>query len=175
MTSGRQSARQRNVLLVGDNPVDQRIAVRLLIRRGHCVTLANNESTPSSEEAGPARAPTASALDVGQMRDRVGDDELIADIVRLFLEDHPIRHAAIERAVEERDPERICSGAHTLKGSASNLSASRVAAAAHMIEALGDPADFSGVDANLMTLVAEVERLAAALRQFQAGTSRCGR
>jgi CheY-like chemotaxis protein len=79
MTSGPQSARPRNVLPVKDNPVNQRITVRLLVRRGHRVTLAN-------------------------------------------------------------------------------------------LEALGSPADFSGLDANLVTRVAEAKRLAAALRQFQAGT-----
>jgi two-component system sensor histidine kinase/response regulator len=128
------------------------------------------ESRPSRGAAAPGPAPAA-PLDVGQMRDRLGDDdELIADIIRLFLEDYPIRLAAIEQAIELRDPDRIRSGAHALKGSASNLSASGVVAAARALEMLGDPADLGAIDANFVTLVAEVERLAAALRDFQGGT-----
>jgi two-component system sensor histidine kinase/response regulator len=254
MTLGRAGAQQRNVLLVEDNPVNQCVALRLLIRRGHRVTLANNglaalsamekdhfdvvlmdvqmpemdgleatarirererltgehvyviamtahamkgdrerylesgmdaylpkpiaqqdlfdivESRPSRGEAAPSDTPPA-PFDVAQMRERMGDDdELIAEIIGLFLEDYPIQLAAIELAIEERDPDRIRSGAHTLKGSASALSASGVVAAARALEVLDNPVDVSAIDANLVTLVAEVERLAVALREFQGGT-----
>ena len=123
------------------------------------------------ERQRPRDGPAAPVLDVCQMRDRLGDDdELIADIIRLFLEDCPIRLAAIEQAIEDRDPDRIRSSAHTLKGSAGNLSAAGVVAAALALEALGSPADFSVIDTNFVTLVAEVERLTTALREFQDGT-----
>jgi two-component system, sensor histidine kinase and response regulator len=256
MTIGRQSARQRNVLLVEDNPVNQCVAVRLLIRRGHRVTLANTglaalaalekdrfdivlmdvqmpemdgleatariregerltgehmriiamtahamkgdrerylesgmdaylpkpiaqqdlfdmvESTAASERVVPGDLRAAPVLDVGQMRDRCGDDdELIAEIVSLFLEDYPLRLAAIEQAIEDRDLERIRIGAHTLKGGAANFSASRVVAAANALEAHGSPSDFSLIGANFAILVAEVEHLAAALREFQEGSA----
>jgi two-component system sensor histidine kinase/response regulator len=254
VTIGRQSARQRNVLLVEDNPVNQRVAVGLLIRRGHRVTLANNglaalaalekdrfdvvlmdvqmpemdgleatvrirdrerltgehlriiamtanamkgdrerclgsgmdaylpkpiaqqdlfdlvEAAPSSEGAAPGDAPEPAVLDVGQMRDRLGDDdELIADIIPLFLEDYPICLAAFERVLEERDPGFATA---PIRSRAARATCRRhvVVAAARVLEAFVSPADSSGLDANLVTRVAQVEPFAAGLRQ-EAGTS----
>ena len=259
MTIGQQNAAQLNMLVVEDNPVNQRVVVGLLTKHGHRVTLANNgraalaalekdrfdivlmdvqmpemdgleatalirererqtgehvriiattahamkgdrerclesgmdaylpkpiaqqalldaiEMVRSSGLAAPKNALTASALDVGEMRQRLGDDEeLIADIIRLFLADYPLRLEAIESAIEARDPDRIRREAHTLKGGASNLSAFGVVEAARALEMLDSSADSVAVDAHVARLVAEVEHLATALRELQAGMPLCG-
>ena len=112
--------------------------------------------------------PTSPALDVGAMRQRMGDDEeLIADGIRIFLEDCPPRLAAIASAIEARDPARIRAAA-PLKGGASNLAAPGVVQAALALEAIGGSGDLALADARFATLVAETERLAAALRELPA-------
>jgi DNA-binding LytR/AlgR family response regulator len=119
---------------------------------------------------GTGHAPAASVLDVGQMRDRLGDDdELIADIIPLFLEDYPICLAAFERVLEERDPGFATA---PIRSRAARATCRRhvVVAAARVLEAFVSPADSSGLDANLVTRVAQVEPFAAGLRQ-EAGTS----
>ena len=133
------------------------------------------EGVRSSAATAPESALPASALDFGEMRQRLGDDEeLIADIIRLFLADYPLRLDAITSAIEASDPDRIRREAHTLKGGASNLSALGVVEAARALEMLGSPADRVTVDAHFARLVAEVEHLATALRELQAGMSLCG-
>ncbi len=133
------------------------------------------EAVHSNAEATPKTGLTASALDFDEMRQRLGnDEELVSDIIRLFLADYPHRLEAIESAVEARDANRIRSEAHTLKGGASNLSAFGVVEAACALEMLGSPADPIAVDAHFARLVTEVEHLAAALRELQARGPQCG-
>lgn len=107
-------------------------------------------------------------LDVGQMRERLGDDdELVADVIRLYLDDYPARIEAIWAAIEVRDAGRLRSEAHALKGSASALSAQRVADAARALEALGEAGNFDPASHRFAALVAEADLLAAVLRSLQ--------
>ena len=247
----------RHVLLVEDNPVNQRVAHRLLTKRGYRVTVACNgqealaalerdpsdvilmdvqmpgmdglEATAHIRErermtgehiyiiATTARAmkgdrerflasgmdayvpkpidphvlfeileskgsgggtavasPDATILDVEEMCGRLGDDdELIADVIQLFLEDYPGRLEAIESALVACDSHRIRDAAHSLKGSASNLSAFAVTAAAGTLEDAGAAGNLADIDAQFATLVAESERLAKALQELQARRSWC--
>ena len=71
----------------------------------------------------PAGA-AAATFDEEALRHRLsGDDELMTDVIRLFLEDLPVRVAAIQEAVTRRDAEALRAAAHALKGAAGNLSA----------------------------------------------------
>src|SRR5262249_42136741 len=107
-------------------------------------------------------------LDVGQVRERLGDDdELVADVIRLYLDDYPARIEAIWAAIEVRDAGRLRSEAHALKGSASALSAQRVADAARALEALGEAGNFDPASHRFAALVAEADLLAAVLRSLQ--------
>lgn len=117
-------------------------------------------------DAGAARP----ALDLARMRERLGDDEaLVADVIRLFLDDYPMRLDAIAAAIQARDPMGLRRAAHALKGSASALSAQGVAEAARALEAIGEADDLALADQRFAALVAEAERLAAVLREFQRG------
>ena len=107
-------------------------------------------------------------LDVGRMREQLGDDdELVADVIRLYLDDYPVRIDAIWAAIEARDAPRLRSEAHTLKGSASALSALRVADAARALEALGESGDLDPARERFAALVAEADQLASVLRSVQ--------
>jgi CheY-like chemotaxis protein len=88
-----------------------------------------------------------------------GDRELLADVVRLFVEDCPARLEAIERAVASRDAERVRFEAHGLKGAAGNLSASGLFEAAAMLERLAAEARTETIDAAWRKLSAEANSL----------------
>ena len=112
------------------------------------------------------------ALNFEDMRERLGDDEeLVSDVIRLFLDDYRLRLDAIGSAIEARDSGRLLAAAHTLKGGASNLSAAGVVDAARALEAIGRSGDLTLADARFVALVSEMEHLAAALREIQAGKS----
>jgi HPt (histidine-containing phosphotransfer) domain-containing protein len=66
-----------------------------------------------------------------------GDEQLLIEVIRVFLDDCPLRLAAIIAAVVRPDPERIRTTAHALKGAAANLSAQGLFEAAAMLERLG--------------------------------------
>ena len=112
------------------------------------------------------------ALDLDDMRERLGDDEeLVSDVIRLFLEDYRLRLDAIASAIEARDPERLRAAAHLLKGGALNLSAPGVVEATRVLEAIGGSGDLTLAGARFAVLVSETEHLASALREIQAGRS----
>jgi two-component system, sensor histidine kinase and response regulator len=92
-----------------------------------------------------------------------GDRELLADVVRLFLEDCPVRLVAIEKAVASRDAERIRFEAHGLKGAAGNLSASGLFEAATMLERLASEARIETLDAAWRRLSTEATTLMGAV------------
>ena len=67
------------------------------------------------KESIPVPAPTI----VDDMRRRLGsDDELIGEVITLFVGDCPARLAELRSAVARRDSAAIRSAAHTLKGAA---------------------------------------------------------
>ena len=112
------------------------------------------------------------ALDFDDMKERLGDDEeLVSDVIRLFLEDYRLRLDAIASAIEARDPEHLRAAAHMLKGGASNMSAPGVVEAARVLEAIGGSGDLTLAAERFATLVSETEHLASALREIQAGRS----
>jgi two-component system sensor histidine kinase/response regulator len=66
-----------------------------------------------------------------------GDDQLMTDVIRMFLEDLPLRLAAIKDAVTSRNADALRAAAHALKGSAGNLSAGGLFDAAAVLERVG--------------------------------------
>jgi CheY-like chemotaxis protein len=126
-------------------------------------------------ETVPARRPPSDGamgasppLDLDELRQRLGDDdELIADVIGLFLEDCPARVDAIAAAVKAGDAAQVRSVAHALKGSASALAAPGVVHAAHTLELLGDSNDMVAARTLFPGLVEEVGRLIAALQELQ--------
>jgi two-component system sensor histidine kinase/response regulator len=66
-----------------------------------------------------------------------GDSELMADVIRVFLDDLPVRLAEIGDAVTHRNAAKLRAAAHSLKGAAGNLSVGGRFDAAHVLECIG--------------------------------------
>jgi two-component system sensor histidine kinase/response regulator len=80
----------------------------------------------------------ARTFDEDALRRRVcGDDELMTNVIRVFLKDLPVRLAAINDAVTGRNADALRVAAHALKGAAANLSAVGLFEAARVLERLG--------------------------------------
>jgi two-component system sensor histidine kinase/response regulator len=111
-------------------------------------------------------SPDASPLSLEEMRRRLGGDELVAEVVEMFLTDCPERMAHIKAAVAARDRDAIRSAAHALKGAAGNLAATPVTECAGALESMAADGAFDPIraDATFARLEVESARLVSALR-----------
>jgi len=94
-----------------------------------------------------------------------GDEDLLADVIKMFVEDCPHRLEAIRGGVERGDAAEIGAEAHALKGAAGNLSAGAVFAAARALEAAAAEGRLDAVGDLCERLTAEADRLLALLRR----------
>jgi PAS domain S-box-containing protein len=242
------SARHARILLAEDNIVNQRVAVGLLTRRGHHVTVTSNgleavaalereafdvvlmdvqmprlgglEATAEirarergtghrayivamtahamsgdrerflaagmdgylskpidpemlfavveQDRTGPDVSPSPEPVDRIAFLERLGgDEELMIDVIRLFLADCPQRLADIKSAVDQRDAERLRTSAHALKGAAANLSAGGLFQAAGVLERIGTEARLDAAPAAWRALSTEASLAMDALRRFE--------
>jgi CheY-like chemotaxis protein len=116
-----------------------------------------------------AEAPSSAAgdrtFDRRALLDRVaGDEELMEDVIRLFLDNCPQQLAAIRAAVEQRNPELVRTTAHALKGAAGNLGGNGLFEAASILERVGAESRLDAAEAAWRRLSAEAANLADALR-----------
>jgi signal transduction histidine kinase/DNA-binding response OmpR family regulator/HPt (histidine-containing phosphotransfer) domain-containing protein len=110
----------------------------------------------------------AAAIDAAGLLARVGgDQELMRDVVRLFLEDCPVRLAAIRAAITAGDMDALRTAAHALRGAAGTLSASGLVEAASVLERIGAEKRTDAAEAAWKTLNAQAAQLAAALQAME--------
>jgi two-component system sensor histidine kinase/response regulator len=122
---------------------------------------------PADRRHADRRSGAAAPLSAEELRRRLGsDDGLIAEVIEMFLADHPGKLAELKAAIASRDRDAIRSAAHALRGAALNLSATPVAECAGALELLAadGAVDPIAADAAYARLEAESARLVAALR-----------
>jgi signal transduction histidine kinase/DNA-binding response OmpR family regulator len=111
---------------------------------------------------------TAPPLDRAGMMERLGgDEELMSEVIRLFIQDCPNRLAAIKTAVDQRSAEGIRKAAHALKGAVGNLSASALFDATATLERIGADGRLDAAEAGWRRVVTEVSLLMSTLREFE--------
>jgi CheY-like chemotaxis protein/HPt (histidine-containing phosphotransfer) domain-containing protein len=133
------------------------------------VEQVGDDPPPSAD---PHVAVAASPIDRETLLSRVGgDEELLIEIVQLFLVDCPLRVAAIREAVAAGDPDEIRLTAHALKGSASNMSADALTAAARTLERLGTERRVEAAPAAMRELAAQALLALDVLRQWVPATA----
>ncbi|MBM3779332.1 MAG: Hpt domain-containing protein [Acidimicrobiia bacterium] len=75
-----------------------------------------------------------------------GDEELYREVLQVFLEDCPNQMDVIRTAMDTRDPMRIRSAAHALKGAAGSVSARALFEASGALERAGAGGDLDACD-----------------------------
>ncbi len=75
-----------------------------------------------------------------------GDEELLREVARLFLDEYPGLLVEIRDAVAVRDADALQRAAHSLKGSVSNFGADAAYHAAFVLEMMGRNRDLAQVD-----------------------------
>jgi CheY-like chemotaxis protein/HPt (histidine-containing phosphotransfer) domain-containing protein len=123
-------------------------------------------------EKTPEPQPEAAAQDDGKVFDRPnlverldGDEEIIGEVIGIFLEDAPRRLQVLEDALQESDAALAQREAHTLKGAASNLSAPSLQEAARRVEQAAEAGDLSDATDHLAPLREAFEELKPVLEE----------
>jgi CheY-like chemotaxis protein len=120
-------------------------------------------------EAPAIEPPQAAAFNRAELIERLGGDAtLLKDVIRLFLDDCPLRLTAIKQAVDQQDADLIRTTAHALKGAAGTMSARRVFEAAQTLERLGAEARLEPTQAAWRALAKEAAELMDTFRQMDA-------
>ncbi len=114
------------------------------------------ESDPVSE---------GEALDGNVLRELQEDvGEAFPRLVSVFLEDTPEHLASLRDAVWERDQQWVAESAHTIKGSARNLGATRLGEICFQLEEMGRSGALDRAEELLHSLDAEYEQVKEALQ-----------
>jgi HPt (histidine-containing phosphotransfer) domain-containing protein len=124
------------------------------------------EIVEGPDRASAAADADAATFDRSDLLQRLsGDEDLLADVVKMFVEDCPRRLEAIGAAVERGDAAQIRAETHALKGAAGNLSAGGVFAAARTLEAAAGEGRIDATRELYHRLTAEADRLLTLLRR----------
>ena len=115
--------------------------------------------------------PNHAAFDAEAAMERVdGDRELLVEILGLFQEQAGSTQADIQSALTKRDGPALERAAHSLKGSAGNISALEVQDVALDLEHTGRDGHWTDAEAAWKTLEKALPRLTTALAAFKAET-----
>ena len=88
-----------------------------------------------------------------------GNDELMGELLQLFIGDAPLQIKAIADALQEHSAEQLENAAHSLKGSAASLGANALAAIARKLEIRGRDQKLDGAETELTELSREWDLL----------------
>jgi HPt (histidine-containing phosphotransfer) domain-containing protein len=120
---------------------------------------------PSNAEQGSVQA--ESIMDWNAALEQIGGSEdLLRELMELFLEESGKLMPALRQAVEQRNMADVRRLAHTVKGAATHFTAHSVVAAALRLETMGRDGDLAGADEAYARLEREVEQLKQALGDF---------
>jgi PAS domain S-box-containing protein len=128
------------------------------------------QASPAPLPPPAPNAPGASSplvFDPDAMRQRLGDDDqLLRELVELFLGDYPSLLQRVAEAVRSADPEAVRQAAHTLKGSVSNFGARDATRLARQLEEIGRGRDLTAAEQTFAELEAALRQLREALDKW---------
>jgi len=117
--------------------------------------------------AAASAEPSTVVFDMDGLLARAGGDrKLMAEIVRLFLEDYPARLAAIRAAIDAHDANALRVAAHGLKGAAGNLGAMAVYEATSALEQIGADGHLDAARGVWERLLSDVDAFVAEVTPF---------
>jgi HPt (histidine-containing phosphotransfer) domain-containing protein len=122
--------------------------------------------SPVPEKERLARKPPA--LDRAAVLARLdGDEELLAELAGLFIQESPKLLAAIQQAIERADPKGLERAAHALKGSVGNFAVPTAVKAAQTLETMGREGDLAAADAAYAVLQQEIAGFVQILQNLE--------
>lgn len=93
---------------------------------------------PLDEVQEARQSSDAAAFDLDAALERLGgDEEILSEMVRVYLDDAPVLLARMQEAIAKGDAHTLERSAHSLKGAAAAIGAERVRALASELEGIG--------------------------------------
>jgi two-component system, sensor histidine kinase and response regulator len=128
---------------------------------------------PTISPPAPPEEPPVEVLNEALLMSRVDNDpQLLRDLVDLFLEEYPRLVDEIRVALDGKDAKALQRGAHSLKGSTSNLAAKMASETALKLERLAQAGDLGHAESVLQELESQLGRLKPALIAVRAETEK---
>ncbi len=129
---------------------------------------ADAEEKPETKTAAPpASGGLTEVIDVDEaLRHAGGDEELLRELVELFLEDCPAMMADVKQAIDSGDAQALQRCAHGLKGAVRHLAAQAAVDAAYALETAGREGKLDEAPALYEALEREIERLQRAASEY---------
>jgi two-component system sensor histidine kinase EvgS len=115
--------------------------------------------------AAPGEADRGDADSIAEGLRSFGDAAVIAELIDLFLQDAPARLAQAREALTAGNAAGIVEAAHSLKGSARNLRAERLAQACEALEQVGKSEKIDATASPLGQAEAELKKVTTLLKQ----------
>jgi CheY-like chemotaxis protein len=126
---------------------------------------ASPAATSATKE--PSTPSTLPGANFAELVARVGGDEkLLKRMIHTFLRDTPRRLVGIAAAIRRKDPERLASLAHALKGSVGIFAAEAACKHSQELQELGRSSELSKASEVLALLKEEIAKLQANLRGY---------
>jgi PAS domain S-box-containing protein len=94
--------------------------------------------------------------------------KLVDELIDIFLKDAPNRFAAMHEGIERNEPDILQQAAHTLKSSSAQLGATHLSLRCKELETKGREGNLTNADTLVEHAEAELARVEAALREYQA-------
>jgi len=101
-----------------------------------------------------------------------GDEDLLAELCQIFLQESPKLLEKLRRAVTDGDFETVMKTAHSLKGESSYLGAARAAQAARQLEQVGQERNQDAVTQTFAVLEREIADLNLSLKDMASSQRR---
>ncbi len=114
-----------------------------------------SDPSDSAARAGVAETPI---IAWGQLISRIGDEDLVRELMPICVADNRSRLESLSEAVVANDAVNVKLYAHSIKGSAANLGAEPLSEAAQHLEHLAAADDLSGAQPHFETIRAAFER-----------------
>ena len=106
-----------------------------------------------------ANGDTKEILNWDRLIERLGDEELICEVVPIFLKDNRERLEKLEEAVKAGDAESVKLYAHAIRGAGRNVGAQSLADCAYNLECAGQEGDRETVEALFDVVRTELEKV----------------
>ncbi|HTW49885.1 MAG TPA: response regulator [Acidobacteriaceae bacterium] len=132
------------------------------IRRFYPDEAAAEASEPDAAGASESRSPSWDAMLT--LERLAGDENLLAEVVEIFLEEAPRQLAGLRAAMEQNHAKTAAELAHSLKGELSYFGIAGVAERARRLETLARGGDFAGLRREFALFAAEVDAVTQSMR-----------